>query len=230
MTHYNIEMLRAAVVNLGELAEELVFVGGATTGLFITDEGTADIRTTKDVDAIVEAASYAQYTIFSERLRKDAGFREDTSDGAPLCRWVKGDIVLDVMPLDEETLGFTNRWYRAAMEAAEGYEISPGLVIKVVSPPYFCATKMEAFDGRGNGDYLASHDLEDIIAVIDGREDLVNEIQQAPEDVRSFIAGKVREWLKTGRFLDALPGHLGGNERLELVRDRLQRIADFTEN
>lgn len=69
MTHFNIEMLRAAVINLGELAEELVFVGGATTGLFITDEGAADIRTTKDVDAIVEAASYAQYSIFSERLQ-----------------------------------------------------------------------------------------------------------------------------------------------------------------
>lgn len=229
MTHYNIEMLRAAVINLGALADEMVFVGGATTGLFITDEGTADIRTTKDVDAIVEAASYAQYSIFSERLRNDAKFREDTSDGAPLCRWVKGDIVLDVMPLDEETLGFTNRWYRAAMETAEEHEISPGLIIKVVSPPYFCATKMEAFEGRGNGDYLASHDLEDIIAVIDGREEIVAEIQQAPEDVRSFIAVKVCTWLKTGKFNDALPGHLGGNERVGLVRDRLVRIADFTE-
>lgn len=229
MTHYNIEMLRGAVVNLGALTKELVFVGGATTGLFITDEGTAEIRTTKDVDAIVEAASYAQYSFFSERL-KNAGFREDTSDGAPLCRWVKEDIVLDVMPLDEETLGFTNRWYKAAMETAEEREIAPELAIKVVSPPYFCATKMEAFEGRGKGDYLASHDLEDIITVIDGRGEIVAEIQQAPDDVRSFIAGKVSEWLKTDKFLDALPGHLGGNERLGLVLERLKQIADFTEN
>lgn len=229
MAHYNIEMLRAVVVNLGALSDEMVFVGGATTGLFITDEGTAEIRTTKDVDAIVEAASYAQYSFFSERLKK-AGFREDTSDGAPLCRWVKEDIVLDVMPLDEATLGFTNRWYKAAMGTAEEREIAPELTIKVVSPPYFCATKMEAFDGRGKGDYLASHDLEDIIAVIDGRENLVAEIQQAPQDVRSFIAGKISEWLNTDRFLDALPGHLGGNERLGIVIDRLKRIADFTEN
>lgn len=228
MAHYNIEMLRAAVINLGDLAQELVFVGGATTGLFITDEGAADIRTTKDVDAIVEAASYVQYSLFSERLRNDAGFREDTSDDAPLCRWVKEDIVLDVMPLDEETLGFTNRWYKAAMETAEEREISPGMIIKVVFPPYFCATKMEAFEGRGNGDYLASHDLEDIIAVVDGRSEIVAEIEQAPKEVRSFIAGKVSGWLKTDKFLDALPGHLGGNDRLGILLKRLKQIADFT--
>jgi hypothetical protein len=39
MTHPNLEMLRSAVVNLGDLADEMVFVGGCTTGLLITDEG-----------------------------------------------------------------------------------------------------------------------------------------------------------------------------------------------
>jgi predicted nucleotidyltransferase len=190
MTHPNLEMLREAVRNLGELAEEMVFVGGCTTSLLITDEGAAEVRAIDDVDSIVEVTSYAQYNTFAERL-KAVDFREDTRDGAPTCRWVKEETVLDVMPLDEKVLGFTNRWYKPAIEAAEEREILPGMTIKVVSTPYFCATKLEAFDGRGAGDYLASHDLEDIITVIDGRAEIIEEISRAPEDVRTYTSGKI---------------------------------------
>lgn len=118
MIRSNLEMLRVAAENLGDLKDELVFVGGCTTELFITDEGAAEPRQTKDVDAIVEASSYTEYINFSEKL-KAIGFNEDTSEDAPLCRWVKGITILDVMPFDEESLGFTNRWYRPALETAE---------------------------------------------------------------------------------------------------------------
>ncbi len=231
MTHPNLEMLRVAVKNLGELANEMVFVGGCTTGLLITDEGAAEVRPTDDVDSIVEVTSYAQYNTFSEKL-KDIDFREDTREGAPTCRWVKGEIVLDVMPLDEKVLGFTNRWYKPAIEAAEEREILPGVTIRVISPPYFCATKFEAFDGRGAGDYLASHDLEDIITVIDGRAEIIDEIYCAPEDVREYISGKIAGLLKTRQFLDALPGYLlpddASQGRMKILMNRLTQIAKIT--
>lgn len=232
MTNPNLEMLRRAVENLNELAGELVFVGGCTTGLFITDPGAAEVRTTKDVDAIIEAASYAEYQIFSEELRK-AGFREDTRDGAPLCRWLKEETILDVMPLEEKTLGFTNTWYKPAMEAAQIYEIFPSRSIRVVTPPYFCATKLEAFEGRGNDDYLVSHDLEDIIAVIDGRAAIVEEIRSAPRKVCSYISGKVTDFLNNEKFLDALPGHLPPDEasqtRIGMLLEKLKEIAKMRE-
>lgn len=228
MTHPNLEMLRAAVKNLGELADEMVFVGGCTTGLLITDEGAAEVRATDDVDSIVEVTSYGQYNTFAEKL-KAAGFREDTREGAPTCRWVKGETVLDVMPLDEKVLGFTNRWYQPAIEAAEAREILPGITIRVISSPYFCATKFEAFEGRGAGDYLASHDLEDIITVIDGRAEIVDEISRASEDVREYISGKIAGLLKTRQFLDALPGYLlpddASQGRLRILMDRSTEIA-----
>lgn len=186
MTNPNLEMLRIAIENLGELADEMVFVGGCTTGLLITDEGAAEVRTTDDVDSIIEVTSYAQYNTFSEKLKK-IQFREDTRKGAPTCRWVKGETVLDVMPLNEKVLGFTNIWYQPAIDEAEEREILPGKTIKVISSPYFCATKLEAFDGRGAGDYMASHDLEDIITVIDGRAEIIEEISRAPEDIRNYI-------------------------------------------
>lgn len=232
MTNPNLEMLQIAVKNLESLVDELIFVGGCTTGLFITDEGAAEVRTTKDVDTIVEATSYAQYTTFSEKLKK-IGFREDTSEGAPLCRWVKGETILDVMPLDEETLGFTNKWYKPAVDAAEEHEIFPEVSIRVVSSPYFCATKLEAFDGRGNSDYFASHDLEDLITVIDGRAEIVDEMLQAPADVRSYIAERIGTLLDTGQFMNALPGYLLPDEasqgRLSILLERLNQIRKINQ-
>ena len=233
MTNPNLEMLRVAVENLGELADEMVFVGGCTTGLLITDEGAAEVRATDDVDSIVEVTSYGQYNTFAEKLKK-IDFREDTREGAPTCRWVKGETVLDVMPLDEKVLGFTNKWYEPAIEAAEEREILPGVTVRVISSPYFCATKFEAFEGRGAGDYLASHDLEDIITVIDGRTEIIDEISRAPEDVREYISGKIAGLLKNRQFLDALPGYLLPDEasqgRLRILMGRLREIAQINQS
>jgi len=230
MSNPNLEMLLIAVKNLGELADEMVFVGGCTTGLLVTDEGAAEVRATDDVDSIVEVTSYAEYNTFSEKLKK-IHFREDTRDGAPTCRWVKGETVLDVMPLDEKVLGFINRWYKPAIDTAEEREILSGITIRVISSPYFCATKLEAFDGRGEGDYLASHDAEDIITVIDGRAEITEEISRAPEDVRDYISGKIRGLLNTRQFLDALPGYLLPDEasqgRLRILTERLTQIAEM---
>jgi predicted nucleotidyltransferase len=168
MLNSNLDQLIATAVLLRPMLGDLVFVGGAVTSLLVTDEGAGPPRTTLDVDAIAEITSYAEYTAFGERLRA-LGFSEDISEGAPLCRWVHSGTILDVMPLDEKILGFSNRWYRAAMEAAATHQLSGDLEIRVVTAPHFLATKIAAFKGRGRGDVWASHDLEDLIFVIDGR-------------------------------------------------------------
>jgi len=138
---------------------ELVFVGGAVTSLLVTDEGAGAPRPTLDVDAIAEITSYAEYAAFGDCLRL-LGFSEDWREGAPLCRWVREGAILDVMPLDEKILGFSNRWYCAAMQTAVTERLSGELEIRVVTAPYFLATKLEAFKGRGRGDFFGSHDLE----------------------------------------------------------------------
>jgi len=143
---------------------ELVFVGGCTTALLITDKAAADVRPTYDVDAIAEITSYVEYAGFSEKL-KALGFREDTREGAPVCRWYQETTTLDVMPLDGSILGFKNTWYEPAMATAEERELEAGLKILMVNPVYFCASKLEAFGDRGKNDYFGSRDLEDVIAV-----------------------------------------------------------------
>jgi hypothetical protein len=74
------------------------------------------------------------------------------------------------------------------MEHAEERELEKDLKIRLVAPVYFCASKLEAFAGRGKDDFHASRDLEDLIAVVDGRAELVGEIQAAASDVRSYLA------------------------------------------
>jgi hypothetical protein len=227
MPNSNIELLKEVAKRLGPLLSEVVFVGGCTTGLFITDAAAAEVRPTFDVDVIAEITSYADYATFSERLRA-LGFREDTSKGAPLCRWLIDDMKLDVMPIEKKILGFTNRWYRAAMDAAQQIDLEPGLRIRVVTAPYFVATKLEAFRGRGRGDYTSSHDLEDLLAVVDGRGEIVAEIAGAG-DLKSYIATEFQTLLETPAFIDALPGYLlpdaGSQSRLSILVSRLKEIS-----
>jgi predicted nucleotidyltransferase len=224
MVNQNLGLLKRAASQLSPLLSEVVFVGGCVTGLLITDEATPPVRPTTDVDVIAEITSYADYEIFSKRLRK-LGFTEDNEEGAPICRWQKGLTKLDVMPLNEEILGFSNCWYKPAMEAAWEYNIEKDLRLRVVTAPYFCATKLEAFKSRGNGDYLASHDLEDLITIVDGRSELLDELRIAPEDVRSYIADSFDRLLKIDEFLDALPGHIIDQGRFTILLSRLEQIA-----
>jgi predicted nucleotidyltransferase len=175
----NLDILLQAVEQLGELADEMVFVGGCATGLLITDKAAPPIRMTKDVDAIVQVMSRGDYYQFSNRLRAK-GFFEDNSDDAPICRWKSADgILLDVMPIDPKVLGFGNEWYESATRNAQEYLLPSGQMIKLISVPYFLITKLDAFSGRGGNDYLMSHDIEDVVAVFDGRAELVGDVKSA---------------------------------------------------
>ncbi len=227
MPNANIELLKQVARRLGPLRGEVVFVGGCTTGLFITDNAAGEVRPTFDVDLIAEIASYAEYTAFAERLRA-LGFEEDTSEGAPICRWLIDEMKVDVMPIEGTILGFTNPWYREAMDSAQEIELESGLRIRTVTAPYFIATKLEAFRGRGRGDFATSHDMEDLLTVINGREAITDEIDVATE-VGAYVAGALRGLIKNEAFLEALPGHLlpdtVSQARVPLLVDRIRQIA-----
>lgn len=224
----NIEILELAVSRLGDLTNELVFLGGCATGLLITDLAASPIRMTQDVDVIAEVSTLSDYHALAEHLRQ-RGFKEDVSDDAPICRWVAESLILDVMPTNPTILGFGNQWYIPAMNNALPVTLPSGITIQSVSAPYFLATKLEAFDGRGQGDYLLSHDIEDFVAVIDGRAELVDELLEAPEGIKAYLAKRIASLLRDSPFMDALPGHLppdqAGQQRLPLVVSRLEAVA-----
>jgi hypothetical protein len=194
--------------------------------LFITDPAAGGIRPTRDVDAIVDVTSYAKYTALAERLRA-LGLGEDTTRGAPLCRWRHGQLIVDVMPTDATVLGFSNRWYPAAIETAQTFHIA-GHDVRVVTPALFIATKLEAFHGRGGDDVVASHDLEDIIAVVDGRPEIVGDVAAASDGVRAYVGAEIRTLFDNRDFTEALAGFLlpdrASQARRSFLEDRLRSL------
>lgn len=98
-----------------------------------------------------------------------------------------------------------------------------GTVIRVITPPLFLATKFVAFEQRGGGDYL-SHDVEDIIAVVNGRPEVMGDVAAAAPDVREFLRRQFSSLLECEDFLNVLPG-LVEQGRDDVIRGRLESMA-----
>ena len=226
----NLEILEQAVTQLGPLADELVFLGGCATGLLITDPAAPPLRVTRDVDAIVQVMTRSDYYQFTDRL-KAQGFKECVEDGAPLCRWVSGSIILDVMPVETRILGFGNRWYQSAAEQSRVVALPSGKTIQMITAPYFLITKLEAFDGRGKGDYLASQDIEDLVAVLDGRREIIDEVRLAPSDLVKAIVKRFKSLKQERQFIDAVSGHMPtdatSQARVQVVLGIIDALSDI---
>jgi len=213
---------------LGPLRERLVFVGGCATGLLVTNPAAADVRPTEDVDAIVEVATLAGYHAMHPLLA-ERGFKQTMEDGTPPFRWYWNRMQLDLVPVDERVLGFANRWYRPGFASAVTTELRPGLSLRHLDAPHFVATKFEAFNDRGARDVYLSHDLEDIITVIDGRAELADELSAADTSVRSHVIRQMRALLAHPDMQNALPGLVAQPIRAGVVLQRLHDIASMDE-
>ena len=184
----NLEILKLASKLLQPLRDELVFLGGATISIYITEFMHIKIRETFDVDCVVEVSHRLEYEEIAKKLRT-LGFREDMESNV-ICRFKKGSLILDVMPTDSKILGFTNIWYKDGFVNAKEIQIE-GEKIKVFDLPYLIATKIEAFKGRGNGEFLVSHDIEDIITLIDGRPTIAEDLKKSDELLKDYLQKKI---------------------------------------
>src|SRR3984885_7965390 len=220
----NLRLLEEAAKKLAPFLGEIVFIGGVTLGLLITDKAAAPIRSTNDVDVIAEILTYADYIAFAERLR-EAGFSEDASEGPLTCRWFHDRLQLDVLPLSEEVLGYTNLWYASALHHATLFPLPSGRSIRLVTAPYSLGIKMEAFRGRGQLDFQASHDLEDFVAIIDGRSTTLEEIAISSGDLRQYLAEAATSLVAEPAFLDVLPGFVPDEGRVPLILERLTQLT-----
>jgi hypothetical protein len=145
----NRDLLLAVCREIEPLLNQLVLVGGCVTELLVTDPAAPKPRMTQDVDWVVNAISLGDYYKLESQLRA-FGFSQMQDDYGIICRWVKGSLMLDVMPTDEQILGFTNRWYPDAVAYAQQLTIEE-ITIHHVTAPFFVASKFEAFASRGWG-------------------------------------------------------------------------------
>lgn len=228
----NLAMLREVAQRIESLLPRLAFLGGVVVDLFVTEPTARPSRVTKDVDVVIDLVHYWQYTKTLRDELVQLGLEEDMTTGAPRCRWRFKDIprqIVDIMPTKGDVLGFSTEWYAEAFQSAKPFQLPGGPLIRLVTPPYFLATKLTAFHDRGRQDPMISHDLEDIIAVVDGRASLVMELQAAPPGVRAFVAAAWRGLLETGGVPALLEAHLGPDEgsqaRAGLVLARIEAMS-----
>ncbi|MFZ5550582.1 MAG: hypothetical protein ACOZJX_17935 [Pseudomonadota bacterium] len=220
----NLPDLRRIAEALGELREQVVFVGGSVAGLLVTDPLADSVRATRDVDAVVDASRATFHRI--EDAVAQRGFARDTSSDV-ICRWVHkaSGVLFDLMPVQQEVLGFTNRWYPYAAESAMPVDLGDGVVIRLVSAVAFVATKLEAFASRGGGDFLTSHDLEDVLNIVDGRAELAEEMAAAPAELQQAVALVFAQLLRNHDFANVLPGLMAEPERAGLLLGRLKSLS-----
>lgn len=212
------------------MRDQVVFLGGSVVSLLITAKAFGGIRPTQDVDLIIDFSNRSSFYKFEESLR-NAGFCQVIEGDPPIiCRWRINSVVVDIMPCDEAILGFSNKWYKAAVKNYTIINLA-GIEIKVVSAPYFLATKIEAFLGRGNNDFMLSSDLEDIITVLDGRSEIISEVKTAEQKLQSYLAQNFKTWLQNKDFINALPGLLtpdpASQERCQIIMARIKAIVEI---
>lgn len=215
---------------LGPVLDDVVFVGGATVYLWITESGAPPVRATEDVDVVCEVATRTEYYRLGALLR-ERGLHE-ASDERVICRWKSADpeLVLDVMPTAPDILGFSNPWYEEAISTATTVVLGSGAEIRAAMPAALVATKLCAWKGRGGGDLLRSLDVHDVLILVDGRPELITEIEAAGPDLRAYIRDELVQLQAEPYFDYAVDGAtasygLLGAERANLVRERLQQCV-----
>lgn len=201
------------------------FLGGSTTSFHITNPYIQEqVRHTEDVDVIISILSKNNWYDFCEQLRQRS-FKQSSQDSI-ICRFRLDQLIVDVMPENPEILGFSNPWYSAAIANTQALELEHGVTINLVTPCYFLATKFAAFQGRGNNDLLSSHDIEEILNVIDGRLCIEQEIKDCISDVKTFIGKNVLLLIEHQDISSLLQSHThGDDEKISMLYQRLKTIA-----
>lgn len=101
--------------------------------------------------------------------------------------------------------------------------------IRLMSLPYFLASKMEAFFDRGIKDLYASHDLEDILYIFNYTANLVEQVLAADGEVIAYLKACAERMMSDAKIREVIPAHLfyeTADERLEIIIEKMKAIAN----
>lgn len=208
---------------LGDLHQEVVFVGGAVAGFYTNND---DPRPTEDIDLIVHIGSKTEFAKLEEKLRQ-RGFSHDPG---LICRWRLKDLVVDVMPTDPHVLGFSNQWYAEGFQRRISYDLGKGKMCFLLPLPYYLATKIEAALQRGK-DVVTSKDLEDIISIMQGTQNLTRLIDQQPAQLKDFLSESFNQVTESRYFNDVIEGNLNFEQQdahAERIKREWREIASLS--
>lgn len=222
--HINIVRIKAVANALDTLREKVVFVGGATISLY-PDKAVLESRPTDDVDVIIEILNYKDRVALEEKLRA-IGFSNDVESGV-VCRYKIQGIIVDIMPTNDPSIGFGNKWYPEGFTAGVDCFIDERCTVKILSAPYFIATKLEAFKGRGKNDGRTSTDFEDIIFVLETRKKVWEEMNEAEKNLKAYLQSEFKNLLNHPNIDDWIDCHLdrGPNRNAFIVIEELKKFT-----
>jgi len=138
--------------------------------------------------------------------------------------------MVDVMPSDSDILGFSNLWYDEGIENKISKTLPNGTEVFVFPPEYYLAAKFEAHKGRGGDDLRQSHDFEDIIYILDNCSDILDNISNANESVKTYLKEECSSLLKNDGLTEGIESALpygSEEEATEIIIELIQSIADI---
>lgn len=229
LNHPAVRRLRGIAIALGQLAPEVVFIGGAIAPLLQEEPPFAAARQTKDVDGVVVSTSYSDVDKLHEKLRT-AGFHQTPEDAGHIHRWRSPDGELfDLVPSGEHPGGSGQIWDKIAIDSHEVAHLGGGVRVRHASACAFLGLKWAAHEDRGREDPFNSHDLEDVLALVASRPTIVDEVAQAGVVLRVYLVERVVELLAHPQVKDLVAGALNNaddkSHAIGTVSARLQSIS-----
>lgn len=219
----NMGVVKKVAAALGELNEQVAYVGGATVSIYADDPAAEDVRPTKDIDIMLNIVSFAELTALQETLAKK-GIHPD-AEAKIACRFKYEDVIIDVMSTKEIGWAPSDPWFEPGFRNLVSYSVDEQTTIRIFPVSYFLATKFSAFHDRG-GDPRTSKDFEDIVYVLDNRLDIVSEIRQAPIDVREYLENELKAFLDD-ELIEGISAHLSpysGEDRFAMLMEKINAI------
>ncbi|MEZ4825758.1 MAG: hypothetical protein R3C61_05605 [Bacteroidia bacterium] len=179
-------MLETLASGFGESLNKVVFIGGATLSLYITDRSAPECHPSGEVDGIVGVSTMLEFQQFLQTIERK-GFKRMKMERQGAEEWMYENIRVRLMPMNTEKLGYTNRWYEEGVFHARTYRLPGGSPIRIFLPAYFVASKIDAFINRGKNNLRLSEDFQDLVYILDNRQEILNDIHQAFYEVRAYI-------------------------------------------
>lgn len=220
----NNERLLQVATALEELNAEVVYVGGAVIQLYCRDTAARNPMTTYDVDCVVDVVTYSGYLDFERKLF-EKHFKNDTSEGAPICRYIFDGEKVDFMPKVDTGIGESNRWYLKGLEYRQAYRLDKEHVIYIMPVAFYLASKLEALHSRGGNDYRGEKDFEDIVFVLNTCKQLLDDKDMIPEsDLWDYLRNEFAKILSRPNIREEVDSALLEDGRLDIVLERMKEM------
>ncbi|MEO1448884.1 MAG: hypothetical protein AAFV07_05110 [Bacteroidota bacterium] len=223
------EHIQLVAEGFGDRLKQVVFVGGGILDVYATDRAAPPARPTQDIDVIINVDALFDLFRWEPWLEQRGFLRSDPSQ-KPALNWTYKGVKVHLAPLNPEISGYSNRWFEEGVFHSRAHRLPNGTLIRIFTPAYFIAAKIEAFIHRGEGDFRSSEDFEDLVYLLDNRPEILDDLTKAFHEVRKYIQGHFARFLEHPDLEEGLMYALpfGADEgHFAKIREVMDSVANY---